>query len=116
MTKFINAAAIAYGVICTALGAMAYFAPTAGHKPHLMSLVGGVGLGILMIGSYFLWTSQPRAGRIMSLVLAVLALLMFAPRAIKGAIYPNGIMAGLSVLLIILLGSGHMAGKKNSEA
>ena len=94
---------------------MAYFAPTAGHKPHMMSLVGGVGLGIMMIGSYFLWTSKPRAGRIMSLVLGVLALLMFLPRAIGGAMYPNGLMVLLSVILIALLGSGHMAAKKNSS-
>ena len=51
----------------------------------------------------------------MSLVLGVLALLMFLPRAIGGAMYPNGLMVLLSVILIALLGSGHMAAKKNSS-
>ena len=116
MTKVINAAVIGFGVISIGLGLMAFFAPTAGHKPHIMSLVGGSGLGLLMIGSYFVWTNKPRAGRIMSLVLGVLALLMFLPRALSGALYPNGLMAALSLVLILLLGSGHMAGMKNRQS
>ncbi len=116
MTKVINAAVIGFGVISILLGLAAYFAPTAGHKPHPMSLIGGIGLGGLMIGSYFLWTSNPRGGRIMSLVLGLLSLGMFLPRAIGGALYPNGLMAGLSLILIILLGSGHMAANKSKGA
>ncbi|MBS1725724.1 MAG: hypothetical protein JST51_03320 [Armatimonadetes bacterium] len=112
MTKVINAAVVLFGMISIALGGMAYFAPTAGHKPHIMSLVGGTMLGALMIGSFFLWKSNPRAGRIMSLVLGVLSLGMFAPRAFSGVFYPNGLMAGLSLMLILLLGSGHMTGMK----
>ena len=114
MTKIINAAVIAYGIICAVLGAQAFFAPTSGHKPHMMSLIGGVGLGALMVSSYFVWKSSPRNGRFMSLGLAVLALLMFAPRAL-GAMYPNGLMAGLSLFLIILLGAGHMMANQEKE-
>ena len=69
-----------------------------------------------MIGSFFFWKSNPRGGRIMSLVLAVLALFMFGPKAIQGVLYPSGLMAGLSVLLIILLGSGHMMSNKSKTA
>lgn len=112
MTKVINAAVLGFGVFSIVLGCMAYFAPTEGHKPHIMSLVGGSMLGALMIGSFFVWKSNPRAGRIMSLVLGVLSLLMFAPRAMSGVFYPNGLMAILSFLLIALLGSGHMAANK----
>ena len=115
MTKIINAAVIAYGSICAYLGAQAYFAPSAGHKPHMMSLIGGVTLGVLMVSSYFLWKYSPRNGRFMSLGLAVLALLMFAPRALKGAMYPNGLMVGLSLLLIILLGAGHMMANQDKK-
>jgi hypothetical protein len=115
MTKIINAAVIIYGAVCAYLGAQAYFAPSANHKPHLMSLIGGVMLGGLMFSSYFLWKSSPRNGRFMSLGLAVLAILMFAPRAIKGAMYPNGYMVILSVILIILLGAGHMMANKGNE-
>ena len=113
MTRIINAAVIVYGAICAFLGAQAYFAPSANHKPHMMSLLGGVGLGGLMVVSYFLWKANPRSGRFMSLGLAVLALLMFAPRALKGAMYPNGLMVVLSVILIILLGAGHMMANKD---
>ena len=81
----------------------------------MMSLVGGVGLGALMVSSYFVWKSSPRNGRFMSLGLAVLALLMFAPRAFRGSMYPNGLMAGLSLLLIILLGAGHMMANQEKE-
>ena len=112
MTKIINAAVIVYGAICAYLGAQAYFAPSANHKPHMMSLIGGVMLGGLMVSSYFLWKSNPRNGRFMSLGLAVLALVMFAPRALKGAMYPNGYKVVLSVILIILLGAGHMMANK----
>ncbi len=115
MTKLINAAVILYGIICAALGTQAYFFPNAGHKPHIMSLMGGVTLGVLMIVSYFVWATNPRAGRIMSLALGVIALLMFLPRAIGGALYPNGLMVGLSLVLIGLLGSGHMAANKNKS-
>ena len=112
----INAAVVLFGVISIGLGLAAYFAPTEGHKPHIMSLVGGIGLGALMIGSYFLWTSKPRAGRIMSLVLGLGSLGMFLPRALQRALYPNGLMAGLSLVLIIMLGSGHMMANKNKGA
>jgi uncharacterized membrane protein (UPF0136 family) len=115
MTKIINAAVLAFGVISIALGCMAYFAPTEGHKPHIMSLIGGCSLGALMIGSFFVWTNKPRAGRIMSLVLGVLSLLMFAPRAFQGFFYPNGLMALLSLVLILMLGSGHMMANKNKS-
>lgn len=112
MTKVINAAVIVFGAISIALGFMAYFAPTEGHKPHPMSLIGGSTLGALMIGSFFVWKNNPRGGRIMSLVLGVLSLGMFAPRALSGVFYPNGLMAILSLILIILLGSGHMSAMK----
>lgn len=73
-------------------------------------------LGILMIGSFFLWKTKPRAGRIMSLILGLASLGMFAPRAFQGFFYPNGLMAILSLLLIILLGSGHMTANKSKGA
>lgn len=116
MTKLINAAVLAFGAISIALGCMAYFAPTTGHKPHIMSLIGGCSLGALMIVSFFLWQKNPRAGRIMSLILGVLSLGMFAPRALSGVFYPNGLMALLSIVLVLLLGSGHMMANKSKSS
>jgi hypothetical protein len=114
MTKVINAAVIAYGVIIATLGAQAYFMPRPGHPAHFMSLAGGATIGVLMIVSYFIWQTKPRFGRIMSLVLAVGSLGMFAPRLIStGALYPNGLMVVLSIILIGLLGSGHMMANKD---
>ncbi len=113
MTKIINAAIWLYGIFSIGLGAKAYFAPEEGHQPHIVSLIAGTILGLLMIGSYFLWTKNPRAGRIMSLVLGLLAMGNFGPKTFQGVMYPAGVMFFSSLVLVLLLGSGHMAAKKN---
>jgi hypothetical protein len=116
MTKIINAALFVYGIISITMGVQAYFFPHDGKHPSPMSIIAGCALGLLMIGSYFLWTSNPRAGRILSAVLALLAMFKFASQFFSGTWYPGGTMFVLSFGLVCLLGAGHMFSKKPSSA
>ncbi len=104
MTKTINVATVGYALLCIGLGIAAYMS-----KHHMMSLVGGVSIGLVELFSLYLWKSgKQRVGRITSLVAAVVTFLMFIPRFIAGALYPNGLMVIVSMIFIGLLLAGHM--------
>lgn len=118
MTKVINSVLIAYGILCIGLGVQAFMFPFEGHKASPMSLIAGGLLGVLAIGSVFLWTKNPRAGRILALVPPVLALGKFGRDFMKDTskIYPAGLMVVASVVVIILLASGHISKNKGQAA
>lgn len=114
MTKAINAAIVLYALLCIGLGVEAYSV-----KQSLPSLMGGAGIGILEFASLFTWTKNPRAGRIMSLVVALMGMGRFIkPFFTEGKIYPAGVMVIASLILVGLLIAGHlqaMAAKKESS-
>ena len=104
MTKTINAAIVVYAVLCIGLGVEAYIA-----KQSLPSLMGGGGIGVLELVSLFVWTKNPRAGRIMSLLVALGGMGRFIkPFFSEGKIYPAGVMVIASLVLVGLLLAGHM--------
>lgn len=114
MTKLINAYLVAFSVICIGLGAQAYFAPREGHSPSVVSLIAAGSIGILMLVSLAIWKySSPRWGRIMSAILTVVCLGNFVPKALKSGFYPNGLMAILSGVLLVLLIAGHLSAKSS---
>lgn len=112
MTKFINASIVAFSVFFAGLGSYAYFAPRPGHEASVVSLIAGVAIAVLMMVSLYLWTKNPRAGRIMSLVLCLLCLGRFVPAWLSKGFYPNGLMAVMALALTAILGMGHMMTKK----
>jgi uncharacterized membrane protein (UPF0136 family) len=112
VTRLINFTVLLFGLLTTGLGIAAYL-----EKKHVMSLVGGVGIGILTIASIFLWMSKPRAGRILSGVCALAILGMFGGRTLSKpedfAWYPAGIEIAASAFTLVVLAAGHfMANKK----
>lgn len=104
MTKAINVAIVVYAAICIGLGVEAYVA-----KQSLPSLMGGGGIGVLELVSLFVWSKNPRAGRIMSLLVALGGMGRFIkPFFTEGKIYPAGVMVIASLILVGLLLAGHM--------
>lgn len=117
MTKAINAALIAYGLMCIGMGVQAAFFPHEGSQASMVSLYAAGGLGLLVLASVYVWTKSPRVGRIISLVLAVLALGRFMPKFMKEQqMYPAGITVIASVIVIVLLLAGHIRGMKQRKA
>lgn len=117
MTKLINGSILTFGLLSIVLGAMAYFAPRAGHDASIVSLIAGGAIGLLMIASYFVWKSvSPRGGRIFSSVLCVVCLGNFAPKWASKGFYPNGLMAILSGVLLVMLVAGHLSAKAEKAA
>ncbi len=118
MTKVTNSVLIAYGILCIGLGVQAFAFPIAPHKSSMMSILAGGLLGVLSIGSVYLWTSNPRMGRILAIVPAVLALGKFGSDMTKpdAGFYPAGLMVAASVVVIVMLGMGHMMANKDKGA
>lgn len=109
MTKTINAILAAYGIMCIGMGIQAAFFPHEGVKASMVSLIAAGSLGALMLVSIYVWTKKPRAGRIMSLVLALLSLGNFLPKYMKAPnMYPAGItiIASFIVLIVLIMGHG----------
>lgn len=109
MTSWINGAIVAYSVLLYGMGIQSFFFPFEGSKPTPVSLIASAGIGTLMLISLLIWQKNPRVGRILSLVIAVLAMSRFLePLFSKQQIYPAGTVVVASLLLIGLLGAGHM--------
>lgn len=74
-------------------------------------------MGLLAIGSVFLWTIKPMFGRILSMVVMLAAIGRFMPKMIKeGQMYPAGLTVFASIIVLVLLISGHIMAKKAREA
>ena len=68
-----------------------------------------------MLGSVDLAQSQPRWGRILSLVIAIAILGNFAPKFFKtGDWVPAGTMMIASAIVVVALLGGHMMGNRKS--
>ena len=102
--KVINVTLLVYGVFLTVMGVLGYV-----EKHHIVSLVAGVISGMLILASVALAKTNPRAGRIMALVVsALLFLQFFGAFVMKQQLYPAGIIATFSLIVVLMLGAGHM--------
>ena len=86
------------------------------NKGSIISLIAGVAAAMFILGSLAWAKTNPRSGRITSLVVAFLLLGRFAPKAFQNQLYPAGIMFAASFVVIICLGAGHMIGMKERKA
>ena len=107
----LNLLIVIYAVLCIVLGI--YGAISA---KEYFSLA-GVLIGVLQFACLGWTRSNPRAGRIGSLVIAILVLGQFMPKFIKLGKWPAGVLSIASIILIIALLAGDfmaMSAKKRS--
>lgn len=97
---FVNATLLAYGILCILFGAYGtYKAPN--HE--IFSLVGGLVAGMLVIGSVAWAKTNPRAGRILALVVS---LAMFG-KFMRNDHMTGKILAVLSIAVAVILLGAH---------
>ncbi len=96
---------LVFGLITLGMGIEAYAV-----KQSVMSLVGGGGLGVLLLVAFGLTFKFPRFGYILGLLATIALAARFIPSYLKTQkVYPDMIMSGLSVLVIVLLLGAHFA-------
>lgn len=79
-------------------------------KDSLVSLIAGVAIGALMLGTVALAKTQPRWGRIGSLVLCVAVIGQFLPKFLKSQHWlPAGILAFSGIFVAACLIGAHLA-------
>jgi hypothetical protein len=100
--KVINSVLFAYSLVMAGMGIEAYLV-----KGSFASLA-GVLFGILMIASVAVWKSNPRAGRIFSLIVALAGTSRPLMKLKDLTFYPGGVILGISLVAILVLGMGHM--------
>ncbi len=107
-----------YGLALVAMGVQSFFFPLEGSKASPISLIAAGGMGLVVLAMVWLSYKHPRPAYIVTVVLAVLTVLRFAPKAFSD-LYPALVAVVLSLVTIVVLGSGHMkamADKKNAAA
>jgi uncharacterized membrane protein (UPF0136 family) len=108
----INPVLVVYALLMMGMGIEAYVA-----KGSMPSLIAGVAIGLLMLGSLALLGKNPRVSRISSMVVALIPLGRFLPALIqKQQIYPAGVTVVASLGVVIMLGAGHMMAMKKKNA
>lgn len=114
---------VVYALINAAMGIQAYFFASDG-KPHLISLAGGVGAGILIALAVWLSLINPRGGYIMALCVCAFMVLHFGRGVISDAtnpenggvkFYPKVLSVGLAVGVAGLLGFAHFQSMAKSK-
>ena len=106
----LNILLVSFSILMIGMGAEA-----ASKSP--ISLIAGAAIGLLMLGSVALAKSNPRAGRIMSLVIALVPLGRFLPKFIKEQqMWPAGVTVIASAVVIVALIGGHVVGMKNRSS
>jgi len=118
MTKIINGILLLFSIVFIGLGILGVMPVDENGKRSVISLIAGSVVGGLMGVSIYLWSIKPRAGRIMSVVVAMLGMYQPISNITKGkfSMYPSGILLITSVIAIVALGAGHMMAAKNKEA
>lgn len=105
---WLNTVLVLFSLLNIGLGIYGFVA-----KNTLVSLIAGVVIGLLMLGTVALAKTHPRWGRIGSLVLTIAVLGQFAPKFIKTQDWlPAGILTIAGAIVFICLGAGHMLGVK----
>lgn len=109
---WLNVVLVLFSLLNIGLGIYGYVV-----KDTLISLIAGVVIGALMLGTVALAKSHPRWGRIGSLVLTIAVLGQFAPKFIKTQDWlPAGILTVSAAIVFICLGVGHMLGMRSKAA
>jgi uncharacterized membrane protein (UPF0136 family) len=111
MTKTINGTIIGYSIFMIVLGVLGYT-----QKGSFVSIIAGSALAALMGVSLFVWTKNPRAGRIMSVVISFAALGNFTPKFFKSGFYPNGLLMIASMIMVGILVAGHLQSMSEKRA
>lgn len=109
--RWLNTLLLMYALLNVLMGILGFV--RAHSRP---SLIAGTAAGVIVLGSVALAKSNPRAGRIASLVVALLLLGRFAPGAFQNQLYPAGIMFVASLIVAISLVAGHVMGMKAKKA
>lgn len=106
---------VVYAVAMVALGLVGTL-----KANEIMSLVGGGGAGLVVLGCMFWSLKNPRPGYIVALVVGLAVGVQFFMKFSKsGLVYPHLLIALLNVALIVCLLGGHMlsmAAKKRETA
>jgi uncharacterized membrane protein (UPF0136 family) len=107
--KLVDVVVLLYALLTIVMGVLGYVAPATGHSSPI-SLIAGVGIGLLLLGALALTRSNPRVGRISTAVIALLPLGRFLPAFIKSKgqdWYPAGIMVLAGLFTVGVLLGGH---------
>ncbi len=109
---------VVYGLATLAMGIQSYFFPSPGAKVSPISLIAAGSIGILVLVMTWLSFKKPRPAYIATIVLALLPVGQFLPKLLKGEghFYPQVVGVGLSVAIIVILGSGHIMAMKQRQA
>lgn len=104
---------LVYGAFLITMGVQSYFFPREGHEPSMMSLAAAAGMGIVALVLTYLATilPNPRGVYITMIFLSVFAMSRFLMVGItKGnwVLYPNLTVIAASLVMIGILGAGHM--------
>ena len=114
--KVLDGIVLAYGLFLIALGIVAY-----AISQHTMSLVGGGGAGLLVLGFLAITAKKRQLGRIGVAVVSLGMLLMFTGTIVrslnattpsKTPVWQAYTIAPVSLLVFLALGVGHMQAMK----
>jgi len=108
---WLNAVLLASSLLNVVMGILGYL-----NKGSIASLIAGTLAAVVILGALVYTKVNPRTGRITCLVVAVLLLGKFAPKALANQLYPAGIMFVCSLIVIGCLLAGHMIGMKEKKA
>ena len=108
---WLNVVLFLYGILDIVMGYLGYT-----NKGSIMSLVAGGLSGVIILSTLAWYKLNQRAARITALVVTVLMLGRFAPKAFENQLYPAGIMFIASLAVTICLVGGHIAGMKAKKA
>ena len=108
---WLNVVLFLYGLLDIVMGYLGY-----ANKGSIMSLVAGGLCGVIVLSTLAWYKLNPRAARITALVVTFLMLGRFAPKAFENQLYPAGIMFMASLVVVLCLVGGHIAGMKARKA
>ncbi len=109
---WLNTVLILFSLLNIGLGIYGYVA-----KDTLVSLIAGVVIGALMLGSVALTKTHPRWGRIASLIITIAVLGQFAPKFLKTQDWlPAGVLTITGAIVFVCLGVGHMLGVRSKNS
>lgn len=102
---WLNTVLILFSILNIGLGIYGFVA-----KDTLVSLIAGLVIGTLMLGTVALAKTHPRWGRIGSMLLAVAVLGQFAPKFFESKDWlPAGILMVAGCIVVVCLLAGHLS-------
>ena len=109
---WLNAILLLFSLLNIGLGIYGYV-----YKQSLVSLIAGLVIGVLMLGTVALAQSHPRWGRIGSLMLAIVVVIQFLPKFLNtGDWLPAGTLAFSGIAVGIALIAGHLLAQSNRSS